>query len=169
MAMSDAERKRLSRQRQREAIEAQKLNAAAPADFVKASFADFIGDRMLELDENLDAFGVEVGGTPLNVEIQQFESQYDRDEPLTALQRAVGLVDVFLDAAGELSHMVNSFKLEEISRAIAEAEEASANLPRGDVSALRAAFAEIARLKAIQSDLRKPRRFTLLATTAKGE
>ena len=170
MAMTNAEKVRAYRERQKANAKAALTNAPVPADYVRGSFAAFVGDRLLMLDENLDAFGVQIAGRDfLTTEVQDFPSQHVRETRLTALQRAVGLVDVFLDAAQELADLVNAFKLQEISKAIEDAVTASANSPRGDVAALKAALAEIDRLKAIQADLQKPTRHTEPATRAKGE
>lgn len=170
MALSDAERKRLSRARQKAAESEAILHVSSPPSYLRRAFSDFVGtNRNFELDENLDAFGVELRGDFLTEEVQEFETQAERDEPLSSLQRAMGLADVFIDAAKELSQLVNAYKLEEVQRAIGDAEIASANLPRGDVAALKASFAEIKRLEAIQSELRRPTRQTFQSIRSKDE
>ena len=71
----------------------------------------------MELEENLDALGVRIMGLDfLTAEIQQFESEFVREEPVTALERAEGLVGAFIDAARELSTLVNQYKIEEVDR-----------------------------------------------------
>lgn len=168
MAKTPAERTREFRERQRAAERAARLTPPSGANYSKRSFAEFLGDRPLLLDENLDAFGVQIFGS-LGDEVQVFPSEYIREEPLTSLERAIGLVGVFLDAAKELAHLINVYKLEEVENAINAAVERSANLPRGDVEALKASFAEIDRLKAIRTELRKPTRHTVLGTAANAE
>ncbi|MEW9838099.1 hypothetical protein [Mesorhizobium marinum] len=171
MSITEAERKRLSRQRQKEAIKNALRDAAPMGSYLATPFSAFLADcGTLMFEENLDAFGVQIAGkADLTTEVQDFPSQYERSEPLTSLQRAMGMVDAFTDAAQELAHLINVYKLQEVARAIGEAEKASADLPRDDVEALRASFAEIDRLKAIQSDLRRPTRQTFLAIRSKGE
>lgn len=169
MAKSSAERVRAYRERKRAEVEASRGKFFAPPSYLKRSFSKWLGDQTFVSDEALDSLGVSIEGTWLNSEIQTFPSQFERDEPITALQRAVALAEVFADAAAELSAFVNAYKLEEIERAINEAVVASANLPRGDVDALKSSFAEIERLKEIRSNLRKPSRLTLPAIRAEGE
>lgn len=169
MVKSPAERSREFRERQRAKAREHMTTVAAPPAYLRRSFADFLGASSLMLDENLDAFGVHIDGTGLDEDVQRFASQYEHEEPLNSLQRATALVGVFIDAAAELATLINRYKLEEIERAIDAAVEASANLPRGDVEALKASFAEIDKLKAIRTDLRTPKRFTFPAVTAKGE
>ncbi|SOE08503.1 hypothetical protein SAMN05877838_0225 [Hoeflea halophila] len=145
------------------------LEASKLPDYAITSFEEFVGNRSLEFYENLDAFGVDVLGSELNEAKQEFRSEFERDEPLTAMQRAEGLANVFIDAATELAALINAYKLEEIETAINDAEVRSANLPRGDVEALKASFAEIEHLKAIQSQLRRPTRHTMATFRAKQE
>lgn len=145
------------------------LDASKLPNYTITPFEEFVGNRSLEFYENLDAFGVEIMGSELNEATQEFRSEFQRDEPLTALQRAEGLADVFIDAATELAALINAYKLEEVATAISNAEVRSANLPRGDVEALKASFAEIERLKAIQSQLRRPTRHTMATFRAKQE
>lgn len=175
MAMTPAEkqrryRERLARKAKTEAKMKLTLRLAnEPVTYLGQPFSSFVGDRHFELFENLDAFGIRVVGNFLDEEIQRFDSQKQWEPPLSALQRAEGLVDVFIDAAREIAQLVNAFKLEELKNAIGEAIDRSANLPRGDVKALRQAIDEIDRLKGIQAQLEKPTRHTILATRADGE
>ncbi|WP_127595993.1 hypothetical protein [Nitratireductor alexandrii] len=169
MAKSATERSREFRKRQKDAERKALTNPATPASYVKTPFSAFIADRWPDFDENLDAFGVQITGSPLSEELQSFPTQYDREEPLTSLQRAMGLVDVFIDAAQELAHLINVYKLQEIERAIEDAMQESADLPKGDVEALKVSFAEIYRLKAIRSELRRPSRHIVLGTRAEEE
>lgn len=169
MALTPAERTRAFRERQRAQERAALQTPPKSASYLKTPFSEFIGDRTLEFDENLDSLGIRIMGNFLSEEIQRFPSEFEREEPLNALERAVGLVGVFLDAAKELAELIHLYKLEEVENAINEAIEYSANLPRGDVDALKASFAEIDRLKAIRSELRKPTRHTVLGYKASGE
>lgn len=169
MVKSPAERSREFRERQKARAREQVTAVSETPTYLRRSFADFIAGKSPLLDENLDAFGVHIAGTGFDQEVQEFESQHVRDEPLNSLQRATALVSVFIEAAGELATLINQYKLDEIERAIDDAVEASANLPRGDVDALKASFVEIDRLKAIRTELRTPKRFTFPAVTAKGE
>jgi|GEM_PF-5034080 len=169
MAMSAAERKRNERARRKAAIKEAQLKAAEPLEYLKGSFSEYVGDRSLMFDESLDAFGARVIGSQLNEEIQDFDTEFARDEPLSSLQRAIGLAAVFIDAASEIADLINSYKLEEVGRAIEEAVTESANLPRGDVDAHKASLEKIERLKGIQSELQKPTRHTIAATQTKEE
>ncbi|WP_412033159.1 hypothetical protein ACLIR7_07265 [Nitratireductor aquimarinus] len=121
MALSPAEKQRRFRERQRE-------KAKASPDQTKAvtvrPFSEFIGNRTLMLDENLDAFGIQISGNFLSEEIQTFDSEKQHDEPMTALERATGLVGVFIDAAKELSELINEYKIEEIDQQMASAPAA---------------------------------------------
>lgn len=163
MAKSPTDRSREFRERRKAQARAALTKAPVPPNYLRRSFAKFVGDRHLDLYENLDAFGVFVDGSQLDEEVQQFRSQYRREKPLDALQRATALVDVFIEAAGELAVLINQHKVAELERAIEAAVEASANLPRGDVAAVKASLAEIDRLKAIRKELSSPRRYTFPA------
>lgn len=169
MALTPAERTRAFRERQKAAQQAALKTPTKAAAYVQGKFSEFIGNRTLEFDENLDAYGIRIMGTGLDEELQQFETEHQHEAPLTSLERSMALVGVFIDAAKELSELVNAFKLQEIERAIEHAIKLSADLPRGDVDALKASFAEIERLKAIRSDLRKPTRHTVASIRAQGE
>ncbi|MER9022408.1 hypothetical protein NKI01_07525 [Mesorhizobium sp. M0815] len=170
MVLTPAEKQKRYRERQKAAeLEAAK---AAPTitDYLKRPFSEFVGDRHFSFDASLDAYGVHISGPNfLRTEIQTFKSEYLSDEPVTALERAMGILGACLDAVDELSVLVNQYKLEEVGRAIDEALEASANLPRGDVDALKASFAEIDRLKLIQTQLRAPTRYVFPSTQVKAE
>jgi hypothetical protein len=169
MAKSAAQRTREHRQRQKEKMREGLLEATKLPEYANTSFEEFVGNRSLEFYENLDAFGVQVFGSELNEEQQDFQTEFERDHPLTALQRAEGLADVFIDAATELAALINTYKLEEIETAISDAEVRSANLPRGDVQALKSSFAKIERLKAIQAQLQRPTRHTMASYRAKDQ
>ena len=168
MAKSAAERTREFRERKKAAAHAALLESQKPESYLRRPFSEFAAKQSLMLDENLDAFGIRFDGDLAN-EVQDFHSEYHRDEPLTSLQRAIGLVDVFVDAAQELASVINQYKLAEIETAIEAALEVSSNLPRGDVEALKSSFEEIDRLKGIRSDLRKPTRHSFLSVRASGE
>jgi hypothetical protein len=169
MALTSTERSQLLRRRKREEQAAKLLTPAGNPSYLKTPFSAFVSDRTFELYENLDAFGVVIDGSTLGDDKQRFRSQVGRDEPLSSLERAIGLVDVFIDAARELADQINAYKLIEIDRSINEAVEQSANLPRGDVEALKKSFAKIEALKAIRSQLQKPTRHTVAAIRASGE
>lgn len=172
MSLTEAERKRLYRQKQRELQSATLKHATEHPSYLSRPFSEFVRERMPDfaLDENLDAFGVQIAGRDfLTADPQDFPSQFEREEPLSALQRAMGLVDTFIEAAQELAHLINVYKLEEVMAAIDRATEASMGLPRDDIPALKASFAEIDRLTAIQTELRKPTRHTVLGIRAKLE
>lgn len=169
MALTNAEKVRAYRERKKARARRQVTTVSETPTYLRRPFSEFIAGKSLLLDENLDAFGVQIAGTGFDEEAQEFETQHVRDEPLNSLQRATALVSVFIEAAGELATLINQYKLDEIERAIDDAVEASANLPRGDVDALKASFVEIDRLKAIRTELRTPKRFTFPAITVKGE
>lgn len=167
--MTSAEKMRALRQRQKAAQEAARRARPRTPAYLKSSFADFLRGRTPELLENLDAYGAHLSGTSLDEEIQHFPTQRDLDEPLTALERAIGLADAFADAASELSLLINQYKLAEIERAIEESIERSTHLPPGDVEAMKAAWAETDRLKRIRSDLRKTVRPTIFSYRSSSE
>jgi hypothetical protein len=173
VALSPADKQRRYRERQRVLAEQRAREAligfAERPSYVEGSFGEYLAGKHLELEENLDALGIVIDGTSLDEEPQRFRSQVVREEPIDALQRASGLVDVFIDAAKELADKINAFKLQEIERAIEDAIADSAALPRGDVEALKTSFAEIERLKAIRTALRKPTRLTIAAIRADDE
>ncbi|MBP2446391.1 hypothetical protein [Rhizobium leguminosarum] len=169
MAKTPAERTREHRERLI-AKEREKLLQPIPAPaYVQTPFHAFMEGRHVDFEENLDAYGVQISGTDLGEEVQKFETEAPWDRSFTSLERARGMMGVFLDAAKELAALINEYKLQEIEAAIDAAHEVSADLPRGDVEALKKSFAEIERLKAIRSELRKPMRHTLLSVDAKGE
>lgn len=171
MIKSVAERSREFRQRQKAAArQASKAVSAMPA-YLKRPFSEsFNHDRIFELDENLDAFGIQIAGTDfLTVEPQVFPTQADHGGRVTSLQRAMGLVGTFLDAAQELSKLINAYKLEEVARAIDDAMQESANLPRGDVAAMEASITAIEALRRIRADLETPTRVTLPSVRAREE
>ncbi|MBB6413688.1 hypothetical protein [Mesorhizobium sangaii] len=170
MVLTPAEKQKRYRERQKAAeLEAAKA-APVTTDYLKRPFSEFVGDRDFAFDASLDAYGVHISGPDLlRTEIQKFKSEYDRDEPVTALERAIGILGACLDAADELSVLINQYKLAEIGRAIDDALEASANLPRGDVEALKGSLAEIDRLKLIQTQLRAPARYVFPSTQVKAE
>ncbi|MCR5857965.1 hypothetical protein [Mesorhizobium sp. J428] len=168
MVLTPAEKRRY-RERLAERAKREKLKASPAASLISGSFSEFMGYRTFELDQNLDAFGIKIVGNFLDEEVQRFDGQKEWDPPLTALQRAEALVDVFIDAARDLAQVVNAFKLEEISAAIGKAIDRNANLPRSDVDALKQAIDEIDRLKLIKAQLEKPTRHTVLAIRADGE
>lgn len=169
MAKSSAERTREYRDRMKaKQREAQREPIPAPA-YVQTPFHAFMEGRHLELEESLDAYGIHISGTNLGQEVQEFETEAPWEHTFTSLERARAMMGVMLDAAKELAALINEYKLQEIEAAIDAAHEVSADLPRGDVDALKKSFAEIERLKAIRSELRKPTRHTLLSVDAKGE
>ncbi|RWN25278.1 hypothetical protein [Mesorhizobium sp.] len=170
MVLTPAEKQKRYRERQKAAeLAAAKATPTKPG-YLRRSFSEFVGDRDFSFDASFDAYGVHISGPNfLRTEIQTFKSEYDSDEPVTALERAMGIFGACLDAADELSVLINQYKLAEVGRAIEEALETSANLPRGDVEALKASFAEINRLKAIQTQLRAPTRFVFPSIQVKAE
>jgi hypothetical protein len=165
MALTPLERKRRQLARQREALG---LAPDQAASYLRRTFPEYLAKRILELDENLDSLGVAIKGSSiLHDEEQSFESEGLGRVRMTALERAEGLAGVFLDAAQELHNLINRYKLEEIESAIEDAVAGMARLPRDDVDALKGAFAEIEKLKAIRMQLRKTTRRNLPAITAK--
>ncbi|TCM57820.1 hypothetical protein C8J36_102623 [Rhizobium sp. PP-F2F-G48] len=167
MAMTSAEKVRAYRERQKAKSEDAERDAA-PTTYLRP-FHAFMEGRHVDFEENLDAYGIHISGTDLSKEMQTFETEAPWEKPFSALERAHGMMGVMLDGAKELAALINEYKLHEIEHAINAAHEASASLPRGDVEALKKSFAEIERLKAIRSKLRKPTRHTLLSVGAKGE
>jgi hypothetical protein len=169
MAKTPAERTREHRERQKANERESLLRPVATPDYVQTPFHVFMEGRHVEFEENLDAYGIQISGTDLGEEVQTFETEAPWEKPFTSLERARGMMGVMLDGAKELAALINEYKLQEIEHAIDAALKVSADLPRGDVEALKKSFAEIERLKAIRSELRKPTRHTLLSVGAKGE
>jgi hypothetical protein len=170
MAKTPAERVREYRERQAEAAKAALLRTGPRPSYFKRPFSEFVSGKYFEFDENLDAYGVRLLGTQLDEERQEFPTEHEWEQPLTSLDRARGLMGVFLDAAKELAALINRYKLEEIERAIDEAHELGANgIHPGNVDQLKEVFAEIERLKSIRTDLRRATRHTLLGVDAAGE
>ena len=165
MAMSDAERKRRSRQRQADAQRASIQTPPADPDYLKASFAGFLADRHLDLYENLDAFGVFLSGSTLDSKKQEFQSQVVRDDPLTPLERTIGILDAMTDACRELAETVNAYKLQEIAARIAEIEQADLSDPQAKAKAL----ADIVRLQKMQDQLTKQVRIAFPQWKVAGE
>ncbi len=169
MAKTPAERTREHRERMKAKHRANLLQPVPIPAYVQTPFHAFMEGRKLDLEENLDAYGIHISGTDLAEEFQKFETEASWDKPFASLERARGMMGVMLDAAKELAALINEYKLQEIEVAIDAAHEISASLPRGDVEALKKSFAEIERLKAIRFVLRKPTRHVLLSVDAKGE
>lgn len=169
MAMSSAEKMRALRTRRKAEREDARRRPPKSATYIKGKFSEFVGNRTLDLHENLDAFGAFIAGSGLDEEHQTFASQVGREAPLTSLERAHGLQGAFLDAAKEIAELINAFKLAEIEQAIEGALEHREALPKGDVVALKAALAEIERLMSIRSELRRPTRHSMASVAARAE
>ncbi|KEQ08054.1 hypothetical protein [Pseudorhizobium pelagicum] len=169
MAKTSAERVKEYRERQRQAARKALLEPVPEPGYVVTPFYAFMDGRHVDFEENLDAYGVHISGTDLGEAVQKFDTEAPWEKSFTSLERARGMMGVFLDAAKELAALINEYKLQEVGAAIDAAHEVSASLPRGDVEALKKSFAEIERLRAIQSELRKPTRHTLLSVDATGE
>nr|WP_298096402.1 hypothetical protein [uncultured Shinella sp.] len=169
MAKTSAERVKEFRDRQKKAARKALLEPVPTPKYVVTPFHAYMDGRHLDLEENLDAYGVHISGTDLGEEVQKFDTEAPWEKQFSSLERARGMMGVFLDAAKELAALINQYKLQEVEAAIDAACEVSANLPRGDVEALKKSFAEIERLKGIRTELRKPTRHTLLAVDATGE
>lgn len=169
MAKSSVERMREYRERMKAKERETRLEPIPAPAYVQTPFNAFMEGRHVDFEENLDAYGIHISGTDLGEEIQKFETEAPWEHTFTSIERARGMMSVMLDAAKEIAALINEYKLQEIDVAIDAAHEVSASLPRGDVDALKKSFAEIERLKAIRSELRKPTRHTLLSVDAKGE
>jgi hypothetical protein len=136
MALSNAEKQRRYRERMKEiqkGPEARK-KAIKPtedelAPFLQSSFGEFVAARSSNIlfNETLHWCGVE-----LNVDLENDHPDFERAadwrewsgiEP-TSLNVATGLVGAFIDAAKELSMLINEFKLQEIDEAMKTASPA---------------------------------------------
>ena len=140
MARSSAERVRLHRERKRKALQ---TAADQTASYLRSSFSEFVGSfpdfldgRTLLFDETLDSLGIRIDGTSLHEEVQSFRSDGLGHVTMSSLERASGLVGAFLDAASELSELINRFKLQEIETRIAEIEGSDLSDPTSRKKAL---------------------------------
>ncbi|MGV8832750.1 MAG: hypothetical protein ACOH2N_12310 [Devosia sp.] len=172
MALTPAEKQKAYRKRQKDARKKAPDQSTA---FIKLPFHEYVARHGLGMEENLDAAGIHISGS-LEDAVQVFETEADWDsfdtpgiDIKTSLGRATIMVGSLLDAATELAGVINDFKLAEVDTAIENAFTASAGLRRDDVEGLKASYAEIDRLKAIQTQLRKQVRRMIPATQVKGE
>lgn len=131
MALSNAEKQRRYRERQRQE---KKAKAIRPTEddlkpFLKTPFHQFLKERSpnIMLYENLHWVGVEVTGN-LKSNHPQFERAADWPEwagvDPDSLNVASAMVGIFLDAAKELATLLNEYKLKEIDRAMETASPA---------------------------------------------
>ncbi|WP_223476551.1 hypothetical protein [Oricola indica] len=131
MALSNAEKQRRYRERQRLKKEAR---SARPSEddlkpFLKTPFSEFLKERSSNtmFHENLHWVGVEVEGD-LESDHPSFEMAAEWPEwagvDPNSLNVATGMVGVFIDAAKELSTLINTYKLQEIDRAMSTASPA---------------------------------------------
>ena len=172
MALSAKERKQAQLERERKAL-AQKTDATYP--FLKTPFFEFVykvGDwsdvefcfeslgmdpPLFEDDRGPEAFAKDVCFSNDEDCIEAFQSSQN------SIGRAEVMVDHWLDAAMELSHIINRFKQRELSNRLEELEQADLSDPNKRGEALKTA-AEIAKL---QEELRKNVRRTLPAWRVK--
>lgn len=171
MVISEAERKRLYRQKQREIERATIKETKKIPEYLSRPFSEFFKEREFYMfEENLDAFGIQITGADiLATEPQIFYSEYTHEAPVSSLQRAVGMVETLIDSAKELAELINAYKIQELEKAIPRALETNMKLPRDDIEALKKSISEIDKLKAIQADLRKPTRHTMHSTRSPHE
>jgi len=136
MAMSNAEKMRRRRERKKAEQQTPKARKEALkpsedelAPYLKSSFAEFLKERSSNIlfYESLHWCGVEVE-PDLESDHPDFEMasewpEWSGVEP-TSLNVATGLVGAFIDAAKELSILINEFKLQEIDEAMKTASPA---------------------------------------------
>ena len=171
MGLTAAERKRLSRQRAKEAQQRHSGGLDYGDDttpFLVQPFFEFYED-----DGNKDTFE-----TPLemaNIVPPSFEDDgpavypdilagLDLPDAKNSIERAQLIVDCLVDAAAGLAGIINRYKLQEINRAIADLEARDLS----DPAAKKAALAEIVRLSRLRDRLEKQVRHTMPEYRVKG-
>lgn len=156
MPSAEAERKRRERQLKKLALRDTLKTEKEVPSFLRHEFSVYLAGHAptLELDENLDFVGVDIRGDLFD-EVQSFKTHAEVETPKTALTRAIAMVGVFIDAAQELSRLVNSYMLAEVEEAIESAMAKHSKVSRADAAGKKALYAEIERLMAVRSELQK--------------
>ncbi len=127
------DRKRRQRERERAERRNRPLLSDVAHPYISGSFADFLADKSLLMDEALDAGGITIRGdlaTEDHAGVYPEKTEWEDifDVPLNSLNRATVMIDAMLDAARELAGQVNAFKLHELDQRIAEAEARNASI-----------------------------------------
>lgn len=130
MALTPAEKQRAYRDRQR-AKERMQPESARP--FLKQSFSNFVEEQagLSDFDLSLEIAGIE----PPTFSDERGPSEYvlndvmqDVEKPFDGFDGAIGRAEVIigclLDAATELAHQVNRYKVSEIEARLAELQNA---------------------------------------------
>lgn len=166
MAMSAKERKQMQIERERQEL-ARKIDATYP--YLKTPFFEHLeqNDNWSSVELCLELLGIdppmfEDDRGPEDFAADEcFSTAEDRIEAFKCSENSIGraevMVDMMLDAAVELSNIINRFKQGELQKRREEFEQSDLSEPNRRVEALEAA-AEIARLK---EELQKKVRRTL--------
>lgn len=154
MAMSAAERKRVSRQRQREA---QRRAGDQAEAFLKTPFFEIAHDdpNWDDIDLTFDLMGIEPPTFRDDAGPKSFNGDIDDDAyesfPANSLGRAEVMVGSLLDAAQALAKVINNYKTAEIDARIAEIEASDLSDPEQRKQALE----DIVQLRKIRERLTK--------------
>tara|TARA_R100001369_G_C3318651_1_gene168547 strand:+ start:1432 stop:1953 length:522 start_codon:yes stop_codon:yes gene_type:complete len=159
MAMSAKERKQKQLENERKEL-ARQMDATYP--YLKVPFFEFLENSdWSDVQQCFESIGVEPpmfedDRGPAEVASDNcFRTEEDRVEAFKSSEKSIGraevMVDMLLDAAQELSAMINKFKLRELQRRREELEQSDWSDPEQRSKAL-AHAAEISRL---QDELKK--------------
>ncbi|MBZ9939435.1 hypothetical protein LB518_24325 [Mesorhizobium sp. BR1-1-16] len=171
MGMSDAERKRKSRERQRQALKVAPDQAAA---YLRRTFARFLDEEDLNDPNSLyDLIGAEltgVGMQPPNFadedEVDTLGERYVGDHGSTgSTAKAERAVHALRVSAQLLSVLINTYKIKEIDARLAEIERADLS----DPATRKQALADVARLSELRRRLDKEVRHSFKEIAVKGE
>ena len=163
MALTDAERKRRSRAKQKAAVlthdEASALAGMARTPFfaspeMEANWSDIV--------MTLDSIGMDVRGFYDDSGSRSYSGEeYEYDQALekpaaNSLGRAELMMGGLISAAQQVAGLLNSYKRREIDARISEIEQSDLS----DPEAKKKAFADMARLKKMRDQLDKQVRWT---------
>lgn len=166
MAKSAAERQRERRQRMKD--EKRRAVDVASSLYPSGEFARFMeahgSTYRLEVEHPLDAAGIVVN-TPLDIDDDPYWQEASGTPNRGAIGRAERMVDALVDSAKALAELINTYKLREIDRAIAELK---ARKPKTKAEHEKA-LADAVRLNAIRTELGKQVRHSFHQTAVKGD
>lgn len=129
MALTSAEKQRRYRERQKAKARAARAKPSPGPIAFGQSFSEFLRERSTRLQflEGLDWVGVDVRGNleDDNNPVGRPDEWADEGIEVTTLNRAAAMVDTFIDAAKELSDLINEYKLADIERQLAKRPNAA--------------------------------------------
>ena len=150
MALTNAEKVRNYRQRQKEKLAELKKQAEPTDEFLKTPFSDFMKDRWGNVTEFLDWLGVD--------DIPDYEADGDTDPDVWdhevdrgSIGRAERMVGHFLDGAVTLARYVNDYKVEQLQARMKELEASDLT----DLADKKKALAEMVRITKYLDQLKK--------------